>query len=112
MPPDEPTDEERLEQLPEDGQTPFNEASPSRDPDAEADDDRQIEARIDDTHPATDDGVELDEYYQEGLESAADASEPNAGNAVVGYTPPAQSNDDSDDADNVPDEQTDERGVS
>jgi len=104
MPPDEPNDEERLEQLPQDGQTPFSPADPARDPDADAGDERQIEETIDSTHPDTDDGIELDELYQDGLEASAGASEPNAGNAVTGYTPPNQDED-------VPDEKTDERGV-
>jgi len=95
MQPDEPNDEERLEQLPEDGQTPFSPADAARDPDADPDDERQIEEKIDDTHPSTDDSVQPEEVYEGGLASAAGASEPNAGNSVVGYAPSVS--DDTDD---------------
>lgn len=71
MPPDEPNDEEELEELPEDGETPFR---PSDDRD---------EMRADDTHPSTDDGQQPEELYDAGL----DVREPNAGNAVEGYDP-------------------------
>jgi len=87
MPPDEPNDEERLEQLPEDGQTPFSSADPARDPDADADDDRQIEEILDDTHPDTDTDIQPEDVYEEGVEGATGVSEPNAGNAVVDYHP-------------------------
>jgi hypothetical protein len=89
MPPDT-TDEERQEQLPEDNQTPFTPADPSRDEAAEPDAVRQQENQLDDTHPATDSGTDIDadELYDEGISGAAEASEPNAGDAVVNFTPP------------------------
>ncbi|HVX48223.1 MAG TPA: hypothetical protein VHA05_02590 [Candidatus Saccharimonadales bacterium] len=68
MPPDEPTDEEELEELPEDGETPFRPATSTP---------------TDDTHPSTDDGLQPEELYDAGL----DVKEPNAGNAVEGYDP-------------------------
>lgn len=85
MQPDEPNDEERLEQLPEDDETPFSPADPSRDPGAEADDDRQVEETLDDTHPDTDTDVQREGVYDEGLAGETGASEPNAGNSVVDY---------------------------
>lgn len=88
MPPDEPSDEDRLEELPEDNGTPFAPAvDEERDPDATPDDWRQVSERLDPTHPATDTGIETQELYDEGLAGATEASEPNAGNAVVAYHP-------------------------
>lgn len=74
MPPDEPTDEERLEELPEDNQTPFQ----------PADDTGQQSSHQADTHPSTDTDVEQEELYDQGV----DVPEPNAGNTVEGYTKP------------------------
>jgi len=88
MPPDEPNEEEQIEQLPEDNQTPFSPADPPRDPDAEPDDERQNEEELDPTHPATDSNMELGGVYEEGVAGEANASEPNAGNAVVDYNKP------------------------
>jgi hypothetical protein len=85
MPPDEPNDEERIEELPEDNQTPFSPAAPSRDVDLEADDRSQMDQQLDSTHPVTDTNIEREELYDEGLAGAAEASEPNAGNTVVNY---------------------------
>lgn len=85
MPPDEPNDEERIEQLPEDNQTPFSPAAPARDVDLDADDRSQMYEQLDPTHPATDSNIEREELYDEGLPGAAEASEPNAGNTVVDY---------------------------
>lgn len=70
--PDEPNDQERLEQLPEDHDTPFRPAE---------------QGELDDTHPVTDTEVEPGEEYEEGVSGAAEASEPKADNAVVGYDP-------------------------
>ena len=91
MPPDEPNEEEQLEELPEDDGTPFNPAPDlERDPDTEPDDERQAEETLDPTHPATDSNIEIDELYQQGLSSAAGASEPNAGDTVEGYHKPGE----------------------
>ena len=79
MLPDEPTDEERLEELAQDNQTPFNIADEVQ--------------QSDDTHPATDSGVEPGEQYEAGINEASGMSEPNAESAVVDYTPP-ESNED------------------
>jgi hypothetical protein len=89
MPPVEPNDEEKQEQLPEDGQTPFRPADPPRDdtqpPDATG---QQAASTIDPTHPVTDTNVQPEETYDEGVSGAAEAAEPNAGNAVTDYTSP------------------------
>ena len=90
MPPDT-SDEERQEQLPEDNQTPFTPADPSRDPDAEPDSVRQVEEdKVPEDHPVFDNASDIDfqEAYDAGTAAAAEAAEPNAGDAVVGYTPP------------------------
>lgn len=68
MPPDEPNEEEQLEQLPEDFETPFRPPAGGR---------------ADDTYPATDTDQDATELYQEGLS----LEEPNAGNTVEGYDP-------------------------
>ena len=68
MPPDEPNEEEKLEQLPEDYETPFRPAKV---------------ASTDDTRPDFDTDQDKTEIYQDGL----DIEEPNAGNAVEGYDP-------------------------
>lgn len=67
MPPDEPTNEEKLEQLPEDYDTPFKPAA----------------SRADDSYPAFDAEQDPDELYQKGRT----LDEPNAGNTVKGYDP-------------------------
>jgi hypothetical protein len=65
MPPDEPTDEERQEELDQDSTTPFQPA------------DDTSSAPVDDTHPATDTDVDSDELYQEGTTAATNAPEPD-----------------------------------
>jgi len=44
---------------------------------------------LDSTHQATDNATDIDsqQLYDEGLAGAAEASEPNIGNTVVGYNP-------------------------
>lgn len=94
MLPDEPTDEERQEELPQDNQTPFQPAEPSRDDTVPADPASQQQAsQLDDTHPVTDTNVDPAELYDEGVSGAAEASEPNAGNTVVGYHPDSSNED-------------------
>jgi hypothetical protein len=87
MQPDEPNDEERLEELPEDNQTPFQPADPPRDDTIPVDDVAQASNILDTTHPATDSGIDPQELYDEGVSGAAEASEPNSGNTVTGYEP-------------------------
>jgi hypothetical protein len=73
---DEPNDEERLEELPQDNGTPFQPAPPSRDDEIDLDDDDQGR-ELDDTHPATDSNIDAQELYDEGLSGAAEAQEPH-----------------------------------
>ena len=94
MGPDEPTDEERAEELPEDNQTPFNPAATPRDPAMPADEPGQNAAQLDDTHPSTDSNIEREEVYDEGLAGAAEAEEQNTGNAVVDWRKPEEDEDD------------------
>jgi hypothetical protein len=86
MNPDEPNDEEKLEKLPEDGQTPFSPPRPIGD---DSTDDNRPQ-RVDDTHPATDDGIEPEDEYENGQASAAGFSEPNASNTVTGWHKPGK----------------------
>ena len=94
MQPDEPNDEERLEELPGDeGQTPFTPAAPGRDDTRSAGSDPALadDQQLDDTHPVTDSGIDSQELYDEGVSGAAEAQEPNSGedgDAVVDYNPP------------------------
>jgi hypothetical protein len=96
MQPDEPNDEERLEELPGDGgQTPFRPADPPRDDSLPPDDSGQPGASeppaIGDTHPDTDTDVDQQESYDAGEASAASgADEPHDDPTVVGYNPPDQ----------------------
>jgi hypothetical protein len=90
MLPDEPVEEERQEELPQDnGQTPFRPADPGRDDTRQADDPAQTDAaQLDDTHPLTDTNVDSHEQYDEGLTDAAEAPrDPAANDTVVGYNP-------------------------
>ncbi|HSX45891.1 MAG TPA: hypothetical protein VLG27_02680 [Candidatus Saccharimonadia bacterium] len=94
MPPDEPNDEEALEELPGDeGQTPFTSAPPSRDDTLPPDDELQPGAepgkQFDDTEPRTDDGIDSQELYDAGEEAAAGgADDPHDDPDVITYTPP------------------------
>lgn len=84
MPPDEPTEEEALEELPEDNGTPFQPATDGRGDLSDQNLDREIEnSKTDDTDPDYDTDVEQEELYDEGLEK----DKPNAGDTVVGYDP-------------------------
>ena len=87
MQPDEPTQEEQQEQTSpvQDSGTPFQPAAPNPDPTAATDPLTQAgsDSMLDDTHPA-------EESYDEGVSGAAEAQEPNAGNAVVDALPGAQ----------------------
>lgn len=93
MPPDT-TDEERQQQLPQDNTTPAQPAAPSPDPGSGVMNDplasAQSDSTLDDTHPATDTNIDATELHDEGVSGAAEAAEPNAGNATTGFTPPAQ----------------------
>jgi hypothetical protein len=84
MPPDEPNEEERLEKLPEDGETPFRPAEDSRSDLNDQNLTREILGeRSGKQHPSKDSGQQPEELYDEGT----DVTEPNAGNVVEGYDP-------------------------
>lgn len=90
------TNDEHLEEseslvqpLPQDNAMPFS--SPT-DPVTDATSDvsaRTQDGQLDPTHQATDNATNIDsqQLYDEGLAGAAEASEPNTGNAVVDYDP-------------------------
>lgn len=92
MPPDEPTEEERQQELPEDNQTPFNPAAPQRSDDLPVDDADQPTGDVDDTHPSTDTDVQPEEVYESGVGPAAGVEDPGPG-AVADFTPPDAAND-------------------
>lgn len=72
--------------LPNDIETPFSPEVSPQDDRAEGNLAREIDmAHLDDTHPATDSGIDKMETYDEGVSGSAEATEPNAGNAVVDY---------------------------
>ena len=98
MPPDEPNDEEQLEELPEDDETPFRPADDTDknvvDPDADEEWPTESEESsipssekggVDDTYPQTDTGMPEQGIYDAGISEASGASEPNAGDTVIGY---------------------------
>lgn len=78
-----------VEPLAEDNATPFGAPTDPIDDSAVDTDVRQESGVLDSTHQATDNATDLDsqQLYDEGLAGAAEASEPNAGNAVVNYDP-------------------------
>ena len=87
MPPDEPYDEERLEELPEDYDTPFSPTREPKDMIAAPGGISFATSKLDSTHPSTDSNIQLEELYDEGLSGAAEAEEPNARDTVIGYNP-------------------------
>lgn len=87
MPPDEPYDEEQLEELPEDYETPFSPTRESKDMISAPGGMSFATSKLDSTHPSTDSNIQLEELYDEGLSGAAEAEEPNAKDTVVGYNP-------------------------
>jgi hypothetical protein len=89
--------ESLIEPLSEDSAAPF---SPPTDPINDAAVNvgvRQDSGQLDPTHQTTDNTTDIDsqQLYDEGLAGAAEASEPNAGNAVVDYDPGADRRNDS-----------------
>ncbi len=96
MPPDEPTDEERLEELPEDNETPFRPAGPN--PSTMGNTTDPVVAAtggsdIPDDHPDTDTNIDETELYDEGISGAAEAEDESGQSAVIGYTPPDEDDD-------------------
>lgn len=92
MPPDEPNDEERLEEEENDFQTPFSIPDEEAVDISDEGDEELTRPELDTTHPSTDTGIQVEELYDEGPSGAAEASEPNAGDAVIGYHKPEDEN--------------------
>lgn len=63
---------------------PQDTGSPANDPDDIPASDGELNVE----HPATDTNIQPEEQYDEGASGAAEAVEPNAGNAVEDYNPP------------------------
>jgi hypothetical protein len=72
---------------PQDNDTPFSPPTDPVDDAAVGLDQRTASGQLDDTHQATDTNVDSHQAYDEGLAGAAEAQEPNAGNAVVDFDP-------------------------
>lgn len=90
LPADEPDDEQRQEEEENDFQPPFS--IPEDEEVTIADDEDDEGARrpaLGTTHPITDSSIDENETYDEGPSGAAEANEPNADDAVLGYTKPA-----------------------
>ena len=99
LPPDEPNDEEREEELPEDNGTPFQPADDTNEPVGTRDDSgiatpagsnpipSSSDGSVGSTYPTTDAEVDEQENYDEGLSGATETSEPNVDDTVLGYTP-------------------------
>lgn len=85
--PDEPVEEERSEQLPNDHETPFRPAEDAMNADVTEPERRHDRVTLDDTHQVTDTNMQSEEVYDEGYSGAAEANEPSEGNAVVAYDP-------------------------
>jgi hypothetical protein len=81
--------EETIEPLPEDNDTPFSLPDAPVEDAANQTDQQNASGQLDPTHPRLDSDSDIDDQqaYDEGLAGAAEASEPNAGNDVVGYHP-------------------------
>ena len=96
--PDEPNDEERLEQLPEDNDTPFRPADPQLDDTMRTNDDGAATQQIDDTHPITDTDMQPEDEYENGLADAAEAGSQPGGSDVLAYKgiPNSMADDDAD----------------
>jgi hypothetical protein len=91
MPPDEPTEEERLQELPEDNQTPFQAADPNPSPTGNTSDPVVAASGgsdIPDDHPQTDTNIEPAELYDEGVSGAAETEDTSRQTAVTDFTPP------------------------
>ena len=74
-------DEDRQEEIDQDDSTPFS--APEG-----------IEDTTDDTHPQADTNVDSMEHYDEGISGATETSDPG-NRGVLGYTPPDDNDDDS-----------------
>src|SRR5690242_20217546 len=87
LPPDEPNDEEKLEELPEDIDTPDSLPEESEVDISDQRDSQHKRPLLGSTDPPTDTNIIDQEAYDEGISGAAEAAEPNAGDTVIGYDP-------------------------
>jgi hypothetical protein len=89
MPPDEPTDEERMQELAQDQQTPFQPADPNPSPVGNTTDPQAAsgDAGIPVDHPTTDANIDSTELYDEGVSGAAEVEDRSAQSSVVDYNP-------------------------
>lgn len=88
MPPDEPTDEERLQELPQDNKTPFQPADPN--PGMTANTTDPVVASggspLPDDHPQTDTNIDSHELYDEGISGAAETEDTSQQSATTDFT--------------------------
>ncbi|HXR49779.1 MAG TPA: hypothetical protein VN778_02010 [Verrucomicrobiae bacterium] len=87
LPPDEPDEEEKLEEEPNDFDTPFSLPAEREVDIADASGKTRRRPDLESTHPATDSNLQDEELYDEGLSGAAEVSEPNPNDAVIAYHP-------------------------
>ncbi|MDB5170193.1 MAG: hypothetical protein JWN82_589 [Candidatus Saccharibacteria bacterium] len=74
MQPDEPTEEEQLEELDQDNGTPFQPANSATD--------------VPTDHPQTDSNIDSTELYNEGVGGAAEVEDSSDRSVVADFTPP------------------------
>ena len=88
MPPDE-NEEERLQKLPGDNQTPYQPADPtSADPAGDDQNTSSSLSQMDDTHPQSDTNFDSTAAYHAGTDAGMGlGNAPSATNAVVDYDP-------------------------
>lgn len=96
MQPDEPNQEERLEQLPQDGQTPFQPADPNPSVTGSSDPITQdiTSADLPTDHPATDADLDSHELYDEGVSGATEVEDNSGQTAVTDFNPDLETIDD------------------
>jgi len=70
---DEPNNEEKEEQLPQDYSTPFSPPS-------------GVQDTTDDTQPSADSGLDVQEHYDAGISAASGAQDPG-NKGILGYDP-------------------------
>jgi hypothetical protein len=80
---EETNDEENQEKESQDYSTPFSPPQGTKD-------------TVQKDHPELDTNVDLQEWYDEGRSGASEVSDPGS-RGVLGYTPPARSDDDDED---------------
>jgi hypothetical protein len=84
--PDESINEDRIEQLPQDGETPFQPADPNPSTTGNTTDPlvQGTDTELPDDHPATDASMDETELYDEGISGAAEVEDQSNQSAVTG----------------------------